>query len=322
MHNGTGVVKGTDWQDVNPKTGTFYGYFVDAHIAITFLVLFSITGAIHVGQSIYHRVWWIAPTFALCAAVEVLGWVGRYWSSQNYAALSPYFMEICCTIIAPSFLAAGLFFSLGNIVNYSGTHYSRFSPRVFSIVFVTCDVVSLVVQAAGGGIASIAFQNGKNASGGSNVMVGGIIFQMFAITLYVITAAEFLTRYLLDKPIRAPAVTDDNKESSITLGQRPAMPPHIKQMLVGMIIATVFLYIRCIYRTIELLGGWGGPIIQNQTLFDTLDGMPIIVCLVTLNIFNPGRLLFRRTREGEAPDSVVSPVAAVPEGVGFEKMDG
>ncbi|KAG8934654.1 hypothetical protein FRC02_009481 [Tulasnella sp. 418] len=62
-------------------------------------------------------------------------------------------------------------------------------------------------------------------------------------------------------------------------------------MLTGMGIATVFLYIRSIYRTIELLDGWTGPIITNQSFFNLLDGMPITVAMYALNVFHPGPLL-------------------------------
>ncbi|KAG8857195.1 hypothetical protein FRB96_005869 [Tulasnella sp. 330] len=200
-------------------------------------------------------------------------------------------MQICCTITAPSFMAAGMFFTLGVVVNRIGPEYSRLRPRVFSSVFIACDILSLVIQAIGGASASIAFENGKNSLNGTHVMVAGIIFQMFAIALYVITGIEFLFRYFLDKPVRP-------RDGALVQGKTP-LGRNPRLMLIGLVIATVFLLIRSVYRTIELLGGWDGPIIKNQTLFDCLDGMPILVALFTLNVLNPGRLLFPRAGSGE-----------------------
>jgi len=285
---------------VNPKTDTFYGYFVDEGVALMFVVLFAATALAHLAQSIFYRVWWLAPSLALCAIGEVLGWVGRYWSARNYQDLTPYLMQIVCTIIAPSFMTAGLFFTLGTIVNRAGPQYCRFRPKTFSIVFIGFDFFSLFVQAAGGAIASSAFEKGKSSTKGSHVMVLGIIIQLIAMTLYVAVAAEFFTRYYLDKPFRAPATHHSSSTSAI----RPRVSRNITQILIGMIIATSLLFIRCIYRTAELLDGFRGPIQTNQTLFDVLDPTPILLGLVALNVFNPGRLLFPRGRGKQNPDMV------------------
>lgn len=71
--------------------------------------------------------------------------------------------------------------------------------------------------------------------------------------------------------------------------------------------------ISVVYPCRQLLDGWGGPqvsstllsnqtqmlmlfvcsfrIITNQILFDVLDGVPIVLAMVTLNVFHPGRLI-------------------------------
>ena len=42
------------------------------------------------------------------------------------------------------------------------------------LFFITADVVSLLIQAAGGGIASVASSNHKDSSVGTNIMIAGI----------------------------------------------------------------------------------------------------------------------------------------------------
>lgn len=286
---------------------TLYGYFVNSHVALTFIILFALSGLVHLGQSIYYRVWWIIPTMVLCALGEVLGWSARYWSSQSPVALDPFLMQITCTILAPSFMSAGLFIILGILVNQLGPQYSRFTPKVFSIVFMTCDLLALITQAVGGAMASSAFQNGSSSTKGTHIMLGGILCQMVAITLYVLTGTEFFLRYHFDKPVRPSEVNDKASHS------RDAVRRSVQLMVFSMIIATLFLYIRTIYRTIELTGGWTGPIIRNQILFDCLDAIPIIVGLATLNILSPGMLLFRtahipESSSGSGHESVTTTV--------------
>jgi hypothetical protein len=93
-----------------------------------------------------------------------------------------------------------------------------------------------------------------------------IIVQMAAISLYTLCAGEFLLRYHLDKPVRPapftekPGMKDDGPPTRV-------MDTGIRLMLVGMAISTVFILIRSVYRTIELLNGWTGRIITTQLYF-------------------------------------------------------
>ncbi|KAG8892055.1 hypothetical protein FRC00_012728, partial [Tulasnella sp. 408] len=167
----------------------------------------------------------------------------------------------------------------------------------FSITFITCDLVALVVQAVGGASASISFKTGGDPEKGAKIMVGGIIFQIFAITLYVITAAEFFIRYHFDKPVASRIQAAEDTEKQPAKAPRSPVSRNIQSMSFALILATVLLYVRSVYRTIELLNGWTGPIIHNQALFNYMDALPIVLALVTLNLLNPGRLLFGRNAE-------------------------
>ena len=48
------------------------------------------------------------------------------------------------------------------------------------MIFCTGDVISLIVQGLGGGVASAAFGKGKSPDKGGNIMLAGILFQMCA----------------------------------------------------------------------------------------------------------------------------------------------
>lgn len=91
-----------------------YGYTPSAGVCITSIVLFSVSTAIHVIQAIYYSIqrrrrsralvtmhedgtgpavsnqytrqpsyWWILATLVPGGLLEIVGWAGRYWSSQN-----------------------------------------------------------------------------------------------------------------------------------------------------------------------------------------------------------------------------------------------
>ncbi|KAJ3832698.1 hypothetical protein F5878DRAFT_446896 [Lentinula raphanica] len=119
-----------------------YNYTPTEYVTIIFLVLFSVSLALHTGQAIYFRMWWAIPTMIFSGLLEVMGWSARFWSSQSPSLLSPYEMQLTCTILAPTPLLAGNFIILGSIIQQLGPKYSRISPWWYTIIF--CSFVRLL----------------------------------------------------------------------------------------------------------------------------------------------------------------------------------
>ena len=69
---------------------------------------------------------------------------------------------------------------------------------------------------------------------------------------------------------------------------RVELSKKLKTFIYGMGVVTVMIFIRCIYRTVELQAGWNGYIITHEVYFACLDGLPMIIALVAFNIFHPG----------------------------------
>ncbi|KAG8834960.1 hypothetical protein FRC17_006263 [Serendipita sp. 399] len=289
--------------------GSPYGYIPTRAVCIVFIVLFGLSTLLHIGQAIRSRTWWMLPSMGIGSFGETVGWCGRLWSSKNPGLLDPYLMQITSTIIAPSFMSAANFTILGFIIRKLGLQYSRLSPRLYLIVFITLDVASLTVQAIGGANASMAAQNNRDAEPGGKIMLYGIVTQMIALTAYVVLGTESIVRYYLDKPVRQIAIKNNQGSSDdATLNEKVSRPRSeidgkTKLMLLGLVINTTFLFIRAIYRTIELNDGWDGSIITNQALFNWLDGMPITVCTYTFNILHPGMLLPRKNRRSSSTEA-------------------
>lgn len=268
-----------------------YGYIPTEWICITFLSLFGISTFFHSVQALYFRLWWLIPSAILCGFLEVTGWSSRLWSSQNPYLEKAFIIQAVTLIIAPTPLVAANFILLGRFIRRLGPQYSRLTPRRYTIIFVSCDIISLVVQALGGSIASGNQASDTRARLGSNIALGGTAFQLVAIILYCALAAEFLTRYARDRPMLSARV---HGEATRGLMDRP-----LKRMLYAMSVMTVFIFIRTVYRTIEFVGGWDGKVNTTQWYFNVFDGAMITLAMLTLNIFHPGIFL----RESAYPSS-------------------
>jgi len=205
-------------------------------------------------------------------------------------------------IIGPTPLVAANFILLGRIIRRLGPQYSRLTPRRYAIIFVSCDIIALLVQGAGGSIASGAQNSVSQANLGGHVALGGTIFQLVSIIAYCALAVEFLARYTWDRPVlRSVPVPSEVP--------RGAMDKRLMRMLQAMLVMTIFILIRTIYRVIEFVSGWNGTVISTEWLFNVFDGTMITLAMFTLNLFHPG--IFLRNIDYLTPSSSSSEGASL-----------
>ncbi|KAH8831578.1 RTA1-domain-containing protein [Flagelloscypha sp. PMI_526] len=245
-----------------------YGYTPTRWICFLFVSLFGFSTILHVILAFKARMKWLFLTLVVCSFGETIGWGGRLWSSYDIYAIGGFQMQICCTIFSPTFTLAGIFVILGKLIVHLGPEYSRMTPKVYSWIFISADMVALSVQAVGGGIASAV-----DPFKGGNIMLGGIAFQLVVLTFATIFAGEYFIRYILDKPLRG------------------YIDAKTRTMMLTMCFVTLLLMIRAVYRTIELADGWTGKIIGTELYFNVFDGAMIALAQYTLVVFHPMWLL-------------------------------
>ncbi|KAI0263770.1 RTA1 like protein-domain-containing protein [Gloeopeniophorella convolvens] len=255
-----------------------YKYIPTAWTCVFYIAVFAISTILHAGQAIYLRLWWLLPSATFCGVLETVGWSARLWSSHNPLLRNPFIVEFCLLIISPTALVAANFIILGRIVQRLGTQYSRLNPTLYFRIFLSCDVISLIVQGIGGVIAT---SNDAHAKLGSHIALAGIVFQLASITLYVALAVEFLTRYKKDRPV--------SKDKNIE--PRGIVDKRLKRMARAIGFMTALIFIRSIYRTIELAEGRSGKVSKSQWAFDVFDAAMISSAMYTLNACHPGMLL-------------------------------
>jgi len=268
--------------DISP----FYEYIPTLWICILFTGLFALTTFIHLGQSLHYRMWYLIITAVLSGGTEIMGWGGRLWSHYAPGNLTPYLIQTVTTSFAPTFLIASYFVILAEIIRRLGPCYSRLQPKMYAILFCGADLIALGVQGAGGGLAASAAGSNdpaKSPDKGGHIMLVGIIIQMIAVTIYMFLAIEFILRYVKDKPFERP--------NNLPPTGNYYLDSKMKMMLLGLGISSVLIYIRSMYRVIELSDGWSGHIITTEWYFNVFDAAMIITAMFCLNFFHPGRLL-------------------------------
>jgi hypothetical protein len=198
-------------------------------------------------------------------------------------------MQIVCLTIAPAFMAAGIYLCLSRIVSTFGTENSRIKPLSYPLIFIPCDLLSLVLQAIGGGMASSALHQNKDATSGNNIMIAGLSIQVATLFIFILLAVDFGLRTF--RRVRS-------------LGKEALDPTHAKLrgswafqgFLIALALATLCIFTRSVYRVAELSEGWGGHLIKTQKYFIGLEGAIVGLAVLSLNAFHPG-LCFREGSE-------------------------
>ncbi|KAH7372151.1 putative sphingoid long-chain base transporter RSB1 [Cadophora sp. MPI-SDFR-AT-0126] len=269
--------------DTCPIDSSYYFYRVSLAANATFIALFamSLIGFL-VTYAVTRR--GTAFTFAVSAGVilEVIGYAGRIMSWKNQWEENGFLMQIVCLTIAPAFIAGGIYLCLRRIVYAFGPENSRIAPETYTRFFIPCDLLSLLLQAAGGGIASSASHQHKSTKVGDHIMVAGLAFQVLTLLIFMVLCGDFAIRTRRRYKSLGEAAFDQNHHF-VTLRHSKKF----KGFLAALTLAAICIFWRSVYRVAELAEGWTGSLIKRQWLFVGFEGVMVIVACLALNFFNP-----------------------------------
>lgn len=244
-----------------------YGYDPSLSAGVAFCVLFGLSMLGHMWYTIRTREWWLS-VFVVGTLCELIGWIGRAVGHDCPYSKVLFEMQLASLILAPNFFTAGCYIIFGRLIALLGPHYSPLSAKTYLYIFCGSDLLSLVIQGIGGGKAAAAFATNPpgNTKPGTNIMVAGIIFQLASITVFAFLFTTVLTR------ARIPL-------AKISIMQ--------KVLVAATVFSLTLIYIRSVYRTIELLQGWRGYLLITERYFIALDGSMMILAVAIFNFVNP-----------------------------------
>lgn len=112
------------------------------------------------------------------------------------------------------------------------------------------------------------------------------------MVVYTLLLFDFVVAYLRKSPVKQLRLRKTQAIASIPAGSLDYHVEHKARLLIlALGMSTLLVFIRSIYRTIELLDGWHGKIIRNETLFCVLDALCVFLAMAVLNLVNPGWFL-------------------------------
>ncbi|KAJ5483058.1 hypothetical protein N7539_006504 [Penicillium diatomitis] len=265
-----------------PVQATTYGYYPNLGGNIFFTAYFGVLALLQLGFGIYFRTWTFMVALGAGTLMEMAGYIGRVLMHHNPWNQGAFKLQIVCLVLAPTFVAAGVYLTLKHIVLNLGPEHSKLKPQLFTWIFISCDIGSLILQAAGGGVAAAA---GKNNAFllkvGDDIIIAGIAFQVATMVICGLLGANFFWNLYRSGNGLSGEKTYEDPSPSVS-------PSRIKLVIIAEVFAYLTVLIRCIYRIPEMAGGWGSPLMQKENEFLVLDGMMIALACTAFTLVHPG----------------------------------
>ncbi|KAH7323870.1 RTA1 like protein-domain-containing protein [Rhexocercosporidium sp. MPI-PUGE-AT-0058] len=272
--NGTTINTDDCTLDLCPLSEAHFTYIPTLYGNAALAGIFGIYAAIHMVVGIRFKTWGYMTGMVLGLLLEVLGYANRIRMHYNPFPKMPFVLQLVGLTIGPALLSAAIYLCLGRIIVVYGQHISRLKPRSYTIIFMSCDLISLILQSVGGAMASIA-DTQKDTDVGVNVMIAGLIAQVASLTVFAVLCADFT--------IQSRKHWNDREPRYFTLRRTKFW----KAFLAGLVTATLAIYIRSVYRVLELWGGFDSALANNEPIFMALEGGMLFIATTCQTVFHP-----------------------------------
>ncbi|KAK8167885.1 RTA1 like protein-domain-containing protein [Phyllosticta citrichinensis] len=277
-----------------PISASTLGYRPNIFCSIFFISLFGAAAAVQLLQGLRYRTWFFSVAMILGCLCEAGGYPGRLMLHHDPFSQSGFNLQIVLLTIAPAFLSAGIYLMLKHLVLAYSPSLSRIPPAWYTWIFIPCDLVSLILQATGGAMAATADSSDKDLlDTGNNIMMAGLSFQVFTLAIFAILSIEFAWR------VRrcADAAAMNDKTRALRASRK------FRGFLAALFVAFWGIMFRCIYRIVEMAGGWGNNIMQDENSFIILDPSLCALAVIVLTVWHPGYCFNYRVVNADIVDS-------------------
>jgi hypothetical protein len=285
-----------------PVEYTVLGYYPNLGSGIFFSIAFGLLLIVCTYLTVRKRTWSYGSYIIAGLILETAGYIGRILLWYNPWDSGAFQLQICAIIIGPTFICVSMYLTLKHVALHLNPAISRIRPRLFPLIFLPADLTCLIIQAIGGGIAAAAGTNRTLINGGNTAIIAGIALQVFVLFTFGVTGADYLFR--VSKYFKTP----EADPTALALWNNG----RFRKFLYGISGAYFAIFIRCIYRIIEMAGGWGNHIMQDQPSFLVLDSTLMLIATFLLTAFHPGLFFPQMSKSHKVDHGEKSPAIGTP----------
>ncbi|KAL2270085.1 hypothetical protein VTJ83DRAFT_2269 [Remersonia thermophila] len=266
--------------EVNGHQVAYMGYVPSLGGNVFFAIVFGIALLFQLYLGFRNRTWGYLIGMGGGLILEVIGYAGRVVLRDHMFEDTYFIMSLVCLTIGPAFLAAAIYLSLSRMVIIYAPERSLIRPQIYTYIFITGDLIALLLQAAGGAVASLADFGSDTQRAGINTMIAGVAWQVFVILLFGVLSLDFWLR-----GARVARKTGTLNPDFASLRARKAFEPGF---VVAVFLAVMLIFVRSVFRCAELSEGFDGPLANDQVTFMVLEGTMVALACILLTVAHPG----------------------------------
>ncbi|KAJ6098470.1 hypothetical protein N7467_000005 [Penicillium canescens] len=248
----------------------FYRYDPSMGGAVLFTLLFMGTTFYHIFQLFKARTWFFIP-FVIGGLFEIIGYIGRALSSKQSPdwTLGPYIVQTLCLLLAPALLAASIYMLLGRIILVlQAESHAILKKKWLTKIFVTGDVMSFLLQGAGGGIQSSGSLNSMKT--GERIIIVGLFVQIIFFGFFIVVAVLF-----------------DLKLRKFPIPRCFAAEIPWRKHLNILYATSLLILVRSLFRLVEYIQGNKGYLLRHEVYLYVFDSLLILIAMVVFNVAHP-----------------------------------
>ncbi|KAF9464496.1 RTA1 like protein-domain-containing protein [Collybia nuda] len=204
-----------------------------------------------------------------------------------------YIVEYLFVVLSPCAFIAADYVLLGRLARYlDSDEFLVISPRRITVVFVSSDITTFLIQAIGGSL-SVSANAPERALAGSRVFLAGLAAQLLSFFIFTCIYLVFIYRVYT------------KKRRAWTMDQLNMWYRDWRILALVLFTSCIGILIRSGFRVVELSEGFQGRLATSEAFFYGLDTLPLFIATAVYVPFWPGRF-------------IVTVIPAVPENKALE----
>lgn len=251
---------------------SLYLYDPSIGAAGAFIALFGITTIAQCYWMYRYRSIYYIPML-VGSLFEVVGMIVRIVSTKNPTVIAPFAVQLLFVLLAPLLFAASMYMTLSQLLKFlNSPEVSLIPSKVSTKLFVTGDIVSFLLQAAGGGMQAVEGDENTRKVGRVIIIIGLVVQLVFFCTFIFVTFISEIRLYKRNTP-RNPGKVQ------------------WQYIIWELYWCSAFILIRSIFRVVEFAQGWTGELQSKEYYFYVLDILMMFLLMVLVSVIHPGMVI-------------------------------
>ncbi|WVR05323.1 hypothetical protein IAU60_002337 [Kwoniella sp. DSM 27419] len=280
----------------NPKDDeariVIYGYVPSLALGIVGIITFILIGGVH-AYWLFTKRWtakgrrWFHGLILIGTLMEAGGYAARLASHRRPFVVSSFVAQYFLIVVAPVLFSAAIYLSLSLAARgyVGGERLLVLRPKLVLAFFVSADVICTIVQVAGAaliGTSESARVRGEpsrvSPEQANNILIAGLAVQCFSFTCFLVILSIAITRVARSTYVKSTGI-------------EVAAHQTLRKFLWVILATALLILLRTTFRLAESAQGFFGFASTHESLFGTLEYLPVILTLMLWAAAPPAKFL-------------------------------